>query len=770
MSGHPKLRSDLVSSQSVVDGATVFTVKDPVGGNYFRLREPEHWLIHQFDGDSSPEQIAVRFREKFRLNVTAENVQQFVLLMDKLLFLENSRSEQTIGRSSAGAYGRGSVLGRLLYMKLGSFQPGRFLEGLVRIYRPFHRPFWWLLQWIVILVGLGIMAFEHSAFEINLIELWSIQSVGMIILSLFILVTLHEFAHAVVCRMYGGEVREIGFILMYFQPCFYCDLSDAWLFERRSQRVAVTLAGPYFQLLLLALSVIVWRLTVPGLFLNQLAWTLVTVNWVVFLFNFNPLIKLDAYYLLSDWLDIPNLRRKAFAWLSSRFQRFVLGWPVELEPVSRRHRRIFLLYSVTAVVYSVGLLGYVFWLIAQFLLAKVGPAGLVLFVLLLIIILRQSLWRLIRGVMTHVGHMSDQIKKKPYKLLIYLGVIAVLVVVATLIPVPRRVSGDVTVRPIAEFSVSLNEYGVLEEKTRLGGAVPDSRADILQLASTEMATLQVLPLVSDGAEVAVGDTIALVSSNQITREIESGQAELNRLKGELALLKAPPKIEEVREAEAKVSAARAELDQYVRDRDRTRTLVSKNAEAAKLLETTQAQVDVATAELATRESALELLKAPPRPEEVEVVQRQIEKQQAQLAFLMEQKAASVIVSPIFGTARLSRDGNMLVSIAKQDPIELLVPVSDFDIPLVAAGQQAVVKVRSFPNQTFEGTVVRIPEIGKEEDNGVVFRVTVIVENPDGVLRNGMSGYAKIDTGRASLLSFAFRKIYQNLKVEFWSWW
>ena len=494
-----------------------------------------------------------------------------------------------------------------------------------------------------------------------------------------------------------------------------------------------------------------------------------TVNWVVFLFNFNPLIKLDAYYLLSDWLDIPNLRRKAFAWLGNRFQRHILGWPVEKTEVSPRHGRIFLVYGITALVYSGWLLGYVFWLVSGFLLAKIGPAGLVLFVLALLVILRKALRRLAGGVLTHFGHMKNLLKK-PLRLAIYLTLFAVVLVVVIAIPMPQRVSGDVLVRPIAEFTVSLNEYGLLEETTRFGGEVPDSKANILQLASTDMATLQVLPLVSDGQKVAIGDTIALVSSNQITREIETGRAELNRLKGELALLKAAPKVEEVREAEAYVRTARLTMDQLVRDRDRTRLLVNSNAEAAVLLESTQSQLDVAAAELATRESALELLNAPPRPEEIEVIQRQIEKQDAQLAFLMEQEAASQIVSPIFGTARLSHDDHTLVSIANQNPVELLVPVSDFDITLVSVGQEVQVKVRSFPNRTFSGTVVRIPEIGTEEGAGVVFFVTVIVENADGLLRNGMSGYAKIVTGEASLLSIGFRKIYQNLKVEFWSWW
>ena len=79
----PKLRSDLISSPSEVDGAIVYTVKDPVGGNYFRLREPEHWLVHQFDGRSTPEQLAGRFNAKYGSNLSSADVAQFIAVMER---------------------------------------------------------------------------------------------------------------------------------------------------------------------------------------------------------------------------------------------------------------------------------------------------------------------------------------------------------------------------------------------------------------------------------------------------------------------------------------------------------------------------------------------------------------------------------------------------------------------------------------------------------------------------------------------------------------
>jgi hypothetical protein len=122
---------------------------------------------------------------------------------------------------------------------------------------------------------------------------------------------LHEFAHGLTCKHHGGEVREIGVLLLFFMPCLYCNVSDAWLFKEKSKRLAVALAGGYFELFLWSLAAFVWRLALPGTLPHQLAFVVVTVCGVGTLLSFNPLLKLDGYYLLSDGLEVPNLQRRA---------------------------------------------------------------------------------------------------------------------------------------------------------------------------------------------------------------------------------------------------------------------------------------------------------------------------------------------------------------------------------------------------------------------------------------------------------------------------
>ncbi|MGH8015296.1 MAG: metalloprotease, partial [Candidatus Zixiibacteriota bacterium] len=346
-----KLRNDLVVSSAQIDGQSVFNIKDPITNQFFRLREPEYWLVRQLDGHTPYDTIATEFQKKYGHIITEIDVKAFVDKLEKLFFLENVRSEQAVNRKSYQTDRKKSLIGQLLFIRIKAFNPTILLNKLLKIYKPFHNRFNFTVSTMLIVTGLILFFANIGSFNLNLNSIFSFGSVVAIVLSLFIIVTLHEFAHTLVCRYYGGEVREMGLLLLYFQPCVYSNLSDAWLFPNKLHRLAVTVAGPFFQFVLFALAVIVWRITVPDTLINDICYIIVLVSFITFLFNLNPLIKLDGYYLLSDWLDIPNLRSKSFAYLGNLFLRNLLGWPIEPILVTKRERRAFLWYSLLALLY-----------------------------------------------------------------------------------------------------------------------------------------------------------------------------------------------------------------------------------------------------------------------------------------------------------------------------------------------------------------------------------------------------------------------------------
>ena len=144
---------------------------------------------------------------------------------------------------------------------------------------------------------------------------------------------LHELGHAMTCKHFGGEVHEMGFMLLVFSPCLYCDVSDAWRLRSKWQRIAVSAAGMIVELVLAALATIVWWYAQPGVVqlvaLNIMI--ICTVNTL--LINGNPLMRYDGYFIFSDLVETPNLwqrSREAFRYFWSDW---LLGQPVVEDPL-----------------------------------------------------------------------------------------------------------------------------------------------------------------------------------------------------------------------------------------------------------------------------------------------------------------------------------------------------------------------------------------------------------------------------------------------------
>ncbi|KAA3634335.1 MAG: HlyD family efflux transporter periplasmic adaptor subunit [Calditrichaeota bacterium] len=769
MSSYAKLRTDLVISEAVIDGEEVVNIKDPIRSNYFRLRPPEYWLISQLDGVTPYNRIAEKFRQKFKLNINEEAVQQFVDVLENEFFLENSRAEQVVSRKSFGNEKRESLFSKLLFIKLKAFKPGKTLELLTNMYRPFHSTIGYLLQILFIIGGLILFTVEASNFSVSLESIFSISSIITIIIASFVLLIIHEYAHAVACRLFGGQVSEMGFLFMYFQPCFYCDISDAWLFKKKSHRLGVTWAGLYSEFILFAFSIIIWRVTVQGTFVNTVAELILLIIIVSFIFNLNPLIKLDGYYLLSDILEIPNLRKKSFTYLSNVFKRIVLGWPIEKVDVNRRERRIYLIYAVMALIYTIFIVLYILIVFAGFLYQKFGYIGLFLLFSAIIFAVRTNISNAFKGFVQHIKYLKD-IMKKPFRLVSYIVVIAFLIVLFFFIPFTHRVTGEVTIEPIAEFSLLLNDLGLLEKKFQQGGIDSELKSSYIQMASLELGSLELIPYVKDGNAVAAGDTLAILVSNQVTREIEAERSILHQLENDLALLQSPPKREEVDEAVSQVNAAQAAYDQAQRDQLRLNELFDKNLIPKEQYETALSKTEIAKAEFENRKAKLNLLKSPPKPEEEAVIRSQIEKQNARLNFLQTQKDAQSIVTSISGSVVINEDNDKFLSVIDNKQVEVKVPVSDFDIDLIQKNQPVKLKVRSYISKVFEGEVVHIPRDATIINDKAFFMVSVVLNNENDFLHKGMTGYAKIEIGDSSLFNLVMRRVSSIIRVEFWSFW
>jgi len=767
----PKLRDDLEVSEQETDGQTYYILKDPITYRYFRLREPEYFLVRQFDGATDFETGASRFREKFNLDVTAEAVEKFARKIDELYFFEGRRAEYEISSGRYLGRTKKSLFSKILFIKLNAFNPQRLLTAILPATRFAFHPISLALMIIVILGGFATYSANFEYFKFDPRELYSVGAIIVILLSVTLIILLHEFAHALTCARLGGQVREMGFLLLYFQVCFYTNLSDSWMFRKKSHRLAVIWAGIFFQMVLFALAVFGWRVTVIGTGVNQFFWISANIALLTLLFNFNPLIKLDGYYFLSEWLGVPNLRLKSFQYVRHILKR-AIGVNSHRPQASKRERRIYIWYTIFAGLYSILLIGFVAYIVHRFLVDNLGGLGFILFLILLALIFSGPVVQGIRSIGSR--EVMKAIFSRPRNSIIGGLVIAALIILLFVIPFPRRVGGDVVVRPVAEYTITLySGQGLLEAKFREGGMARQFTTEHIQLSTGDLSVLRLTPLVKEGDVIAEGDTLAAIASTQVSSSLEAAQAELNRLRGELALAQSPPKQEEIATSQAAVNAARATVEQLEKDVERNESLYGKKLISRQELERSESELNVARSNLEESEAKLSLLKSPPKPEEVDIISSRIVSQEATISLLMSQEAAQVITSPIDGTVTALFRDDLLFKIADMSPVEVAIPVTDNYLEYVEPNASVRMRVRTYPERIFEGTVSHIANSADEgdyDDNRARFFVHAVIGNDDNSLRDGMSGYAKIACGASSLFTIIMDHIRAFIRVEFWSWW
>jgi putative peptide zinc metalloprotease protein len=176
-------------------------------------------------------------------------------------------------------------------------------------------------------------------------------------------VAIHEFAHGTTCKHFGGQIRKLGIMWYMAMFIFFCDTTSAWTFPKKSQRIWVSLAGPLVSWAFFGVTAWCAGLTAASATPWAALWIALTfMNAFGLVMNFNPLIRMDAYYMLMDWTEIPNLQKKAFDYLKTG----VTGWLKRPHPpfestLSSREKRIYLIYGVLSAAMSFFFILLPFW-------------------------------------------------------------------------------------------------------------------------------------------------------------------------------------------------------------------------------------------------------------------------------------------------------------------------------------------------------------------------------------------------------------------------
>lgn len=245
---YPEFRQDLVVREHKVDGKAVFWVKDPVANTFFRFIVFQYYVATLLDGATSLEEIGRSVSARMRLTVGPESIETFVKRLDTYGLLETSTAQEKSRQRS------------LLHYTIPLINPQKMIEWLyARLSWCFTRTFVLAsILWMAFAVWLLSSDWEaYTAHVGTIMRLTSSTLVELYILS-FLVITIHEFAHALACRHFGGKVQDMGFILIFFLPGLYTNVSDSYLFERKRDRMIVMLVGMYSGILIGATAAIIW--------------------------------------------------------------------------------------------------------------------------------------------------------------------------------------------------------------------------------------------------------------------------------------------------------------------------------------------------------------------------------------------------------------------------------------------------------------------------------------------------------------------------------
>ncbi|MEX2219600.1 MAG: PqqD family peptide modification chaperone [Phycisphaerales bacterium] len=367
----PRLRPHVQVTRQHYRGRRWHVVHDPSSNNFYRLSPVAHELVGLLDGrrtveetwnavlgnhgDAAPTQQEVieLLGQMYNSNLLAIDLAPET---EQLLRRGRERVKRRIAQQAIG----------IMYFRLRLFNPDRMLSWLEPILRPLLNR-WGLLLWA---------AFIAVALY-NLLPRWEELASGFsdaiapsnwVWLSvIFIAIkAIHEVGHGVITRRFGGQVPEFGVMLLVLFPAPYVDASAVWAFPSKWRRIAVGAGGMIFELAIAAGAAFLWLNTSKGELLHQLAFNaMLTASFTTLLFNANPLMRFDGYYILSDLLEVPNLMQRSMKYLQHLCQKHIYRVEQTRPPATAPGElAILFLYGVGALAYRV----FLFFSITLFML------------------------------------------------------------------------------------------------------------------------------------------------------------------------------------------------------------------------------------------------------------------------------------------------------------------------------------------------------------------------------------------------------------------
>ncbi len=487
---------------------------DPLNNHFFRLR-PEAWAfvarlrLDRTVGDAWRECLEAQPEEapgqeqalQLLAQLHAGNLLQTELSPDSAKMFERQR----ITRQREA---RATWL-NVMFARIPLLDPDRVLRRCAPVLRAVWSPAGALLWLGVVAAALKVL-FDHAGELRDPAQaLLAPSNLPLLYAAMLGVKLLHELGHASACRRFGGEVHAMGAMLMVFMPMPYVDTTSSWGFRSRWARALVGAAGMIVELFLAALAVFVWAATGPGA-VHSLAYNVIFVASVTtLLFNANPLLRFDGYYILSDLAEIPNLQGRAQRQLAYLVERRLFGVKAARPPGGSARESVWLTaYGIGSFAYRLLLTsGVLFFLSGHYLLL-----GLVAFVVC------GCTW-IVLPVVKGVQYLATSprlARQRPRALAVSLGAVAAAAVVLGLVPVPNQFRAPGVLEAESHSAVSTQVAGNVRAISALSGSAVVKDQPLLILENRELE----LELLAGRAELDEAQALRGLAAREGAADLE----------------------------------------------------------------------------------------------------------------------------------------------------------------------------------------------------------------------------------------------------------
>lgn len=527
----PRLRSHIEINRHVYRGDVWYVIQDDASGRYHRFTPQAYALIGLMDGQRSLDEIWHSAGDQLADDMPSQDeVIQLLSQLYKVDLIQTDVIPDIVEMDTRQRKDRRSKLIAMfkspLAIKIPLLDPEPFLNrtaGLSRwLFNPVTGLIWlWCIVWALTQAG-----YHWSELTENLADrVLAAENLFLIWLVYPVVKLVHEFGHAYAVKRWGGEVHEMGMMFLIFMPIPYVDASASASFRNKYQRMMVAAAGIVIEAFIAAVAMAVWVNAEPGLVRSLAFNTLLIAGVSTLLFNGNPLLRFDAYYVLADFLEIPNLAARGSRQVGYLCKKYLFAQEQETSAAySKGEARWLVVYALASFVYRV----FITFSIVLFVASELFFIGILLAVLALYNMFGKPSVAILRYLF-----MDRNLRQKRARALSISGaIIAVILVLLFVVPVPKMTVVHGVFWAPESSRLLAGSNGFLEQVFVESGTQVDVGTPIFESRNDELTAL----ISQDAArlkELMVHYRSAVADERQneagiILEEIQQARAELAR--------------------------------------------------------------------------------------------------------------------------------------------------------------------------------------------------------------------------------------------------